>query len=311
MYSRRMMAMSKKTLIASETPKGREILRNCAIGLDKAGLDENGLQCVVHRAGELQAGILELVKKFSVSNQFADEEVSSNYAYPKEYKGPKPIEEQIKAIAKIFDLDPSHALEFTKSLPELPEDAEGWFAIPSIDALAKKHFPKVTDPGQKYCYAVQLIHEKIAATRKFYNYREGQIIPDRLKIHARTAHALESLAEMQDASDILIVAAQLGLRHRGKSVRRAREVFVANEFGLGSVAIGSIVLTHPERLVRWEELDMDCAGDEYAPDADDYFCLAPYFLFRGGEVKFGTSRIDNTFGLCGSVSAVLPECPIS
>lgn len=72
------------------------------------------------------------------------------------YEGPKPIKKQIAMIAEIFDLDSSRALDFLfiKNLPMLPNGAEGWFAIPSIDALVKKCFPEVSDPNQKYCQAV-------------------------------------------------------------------------------------------------------------------------------------------------------------
>src|SRR3989344_2656392 len=136
--------------------------------------------------------------------QYANEEVRSNYTYPKEYKGPKQIADQIKAPAKIFDLDPSQALEFAKNLPALesfvPADAlkwTGWFAISSVDALAKKHFPEVTDPAQKNCQAVQIVHAKIAASRSFYNYHEEQITPAQSRVHARTAHALDIIAETQ------------------------------------------------------------------------------------------------------------------
>ncbi|MDD4762163.1 MAG: hypothetical protein PHZ25_04040, partial [Candidatus Pacebacteria bacterium] len=198
--------------------------------------------------------------------------------------------------------------------PQLPDGAEGWFAIPSVDALAAKHFPEVTDPAEKYCQAVELVHAKIADSRSFHNYREGQITPAHLRISARTAHALASVAETQEASDlptgqagILIVAAQLGLRHRGRSVRRAREVFLGNEFGLGSLAVGSIVLTHPERLVRWEELDMDCSGDEFSHEADGDFSRSPYFYFHVSKVKFFTFFVDRPFDFFGSVSGFLPQ----
>jgi len=175
-----------------------------------------------------------------------------------------------------------------------------------VDALAAKHFPEVTDPIQKYCQAVQIVHTKIADSRSFYNYREGQITPAQLRVHARTAHALDFIAETQKG-DILIVAAQLGLRHRGRSVRRAREVFVAGEFGFGSLAVGSIVLTHPERLVRWEELDMDCSGDEFSPGADGDFSGSPDFGFSDGGVRFGTAFVDYPHGLFGSVSGFLSQ----
>lgn len=295
-----------QTLITSRDPKGLHAVGLFEAVYNKSKLDDARAQRLNERGGELQDGIAKLIAELSMSDQYANEEVRSNYTYPKEYKGPKPINDQILAIAKIFGLDPSQALEFAKNLPALPEGAEGWFAIPSVDALAKKHFPKVTDPTQKYCQAVQLVHTKIAASRSFYNYREGQITPAQLRVHARTAHALDLIAETQKG-DILIVAAQLGMRHRGKSVRRAREVFVANEFGLGSLAVGSIVLTHPERLVRWEELDMDCSGDEFSPGADGDFSESPCFLFSGGEVVFGTRFVDRPDGSFGSVSGFLSQ----
>lgn len=297
-----------QTLITSRDPKGLHATGLFEAVYNKSKLDEARAQRLNERGGELQDGIAKLIAELSQSNQFADEEVESSYTYPKEYKGPKPINDQIKAIAKIFGLDPSHALEFAKTLPELPSGAEGWFAIPSVDALAAKHFPEVTDPIQKYCQAVQLVHTKIADSRLFYNYREGQITPAQLRVHARTAHALDLIAEKQKG-DILIVAAQLGMRHRGKSVRRAREVFVANEFGLGSLAVGSIVLTHPERLVRWEELDMDCSGDEFSPGAGGDFSGSPCFYgyVGGGEVGFGARFVDYPRGLFGSVSGFLSQ----
>ena len=295
-----------QTLITSRDPKGLHAVGLFEAVYNKSKLDEARAQRLNERGGELQDGIAKLIADLSQSNQYANEEVRSNYTYPKEYKGPKPINDQIKAIAKIFGLDPSHALEFAKTLPELPNGAEGWFAIPSVDALAAKHFPEVTDPIQKYCQAVQIVHTKIADSRSFYNYREGQITPAQLRVHARTAHALDLIAETQKG-DILIVAAQLGMRHRGKSVRRAREVFVANEFGLGSLAVGSIVLTHPERLVRWEELDMDCSGDEFSPEADGDFSRSPYFGFSDGRVRFGTSFVGGPHGYFGSVSGFLSQ----
>jgi len=294
-----------QTLITSRDPKGLHATGLFEAVYNKSKLDDARAQRLNERGGELQDGIAKLIAELSVSDQYANEEVRSNYTYPKEYKGPKPILDQVKAIAKIFDLDPSQALEFAKNLPALPDGAEGWFAIPSVDALAKKHFSEVTDPAQKYCQAVQLVHAKIVASRSFYNYREGQITPTQLRVHARTAHALDLIAETQKG-DILIVAAQLGMRHRGKSVRRAREVFVANEFGLGSLAVGSIVLTHPERLVRWEELDMDCSGDEFSPGADGGVSESPDFRFYDGGVEFGAGFVGFPNVSFGSASAFLP-----
>lgn len=301
--------MSKKTLAPSKVtvrdPKGMKFVSVVEAAYNKAGLTEKEAQMVNEASGlpDLVAGFIAANRN---SNKYADEECKSNYEYPGEYRGPKPIEEQIKALAKILKFDPSHALDFAKSLRALPEGAEGWFAVPSVDALAAKHFPKVADPAEKYCQAVRLIHKKISASRSFYNYRKGQITPKQLRVSTRTLEALGKLAEAQKG-DILIVAGQLGLRHAGKSVRRAREVFTANEFGLTILMIGSIILTHPERLVRWDELDMDCAGDEFSDSADGAFSRAPYFYCYDDNVRFDAYKISYYIDDYGAASAFLPQ----
>ncbi|OHA17076.1 MAG: hypothetical protein A3G52_01560 [Candidatus Taylorbacteria bacterium RIFCSPLOWO2_12_FULL_43_20] len=301
------MTMQTQTaLITSRDPKGMQAVNIFEAAYNKAKLDDSRAQRLNERGDELKTGISKLIAELSVSDRYADEEVQSNYTYPREYDGPKPIEEQVKALAEILNLDSSNALEYAKNLPELPAGAEGWFAIPSSNGL-KKLFPQIENDADRYCAGVRLVHEKIAASRKFYNWSDRQITPNRLRVHARTAHALDLVAENQHG-DILIVAEQLGMRHRGRSVRRARECFDSNEFGLGSLAVGSIVLTHPNRLVRWKELDMDCSGDEFDdPDADVRFDHAPFFIFNDGEVGFGTHWYDDAYESYGSVSAFVPQ----
>ncbi len=293
------------SIVTARDPKGLKFISVVEAAYNKAGLSEEESQ----RVNEAP-GLSDLVSSFIAENcltdRFKNEEVCSSYTYPKEYKGPKQIEAQIKALAAIFNLDPSQALEFAKNLPELPEGAEGWFAIPSVDALASRFFPEVKDPTEKYCRAVQLVHEKVAGSRSFYNYRQGQIDTAHLRVHTRTAQMINQITQTQKG-DILIIAGQLGMRHRGRSVRRAREVFKTNEFGLTSLAVGSIILTHPERLVRWEELDIDCAGDEFCDDGSGRFGRAPCFFFRVGEVGFGTGYVGIAYDRYGSSSFFAPQ----
>jgi hypothetical protein len=197
-------------------------------------------------------------------------------------------------------------LEFSKNLPALPNCAEGWFAVPKVSAIAKKFFPAITDPAQQYCEVVKLVHKKLAEVRNFTNYREGQITPNQLRQHSRTVDFLEQM-ETEQAGDILIIAVQYGMKHRGESVRRARETFAGNEFGLTSFILGCMVLVHPERFVRWEELDTDCAGDEFAPDANGSFSKSPYFNFDNDKLKFDTNDVSNANDNFGSVSAFVPK----
>lgn len=259
----------------------------------------------VHGNGDFAARIREAailaLADMSVIDRYKDEEVKSTYTYPKEYKGPKPILEQVQTLKVLFpQLDITATLEFVQTiLPtlQLPAGAEGWFAIP--------RWQKIAD---SYSAALELVLKTIASKRKFHNYREGELGPGRLRQHGRTAAMLEQIGEQQKG-DILIVPAQYGLRHRGRSVRRAREVMVANEFGLGAFAVGCMALVHPERYILWEELDSDCAGDEYAPGADGGFSRAPIFSFRAfhGRLGFVMFRVDVASVSYGSVSAFLPQ----
>ncbi len=301
--------MSKPTLITSRDPKGLHFIGLCEAAYNGAKLDDECAQQLNERGGEFQDGLKKLIAEFSTTNQFADEETASDYTYPKEYRGPRPIGKQVSVLAKLLDLSPDLTNAYVgKVLPTLalPEGAEGWFAIPSVDALAKKHFPEVSGSAERYCRAVELIHAKIAHARPFYNWREGEINPAHLRVHPRTAHAMDVILETQKG-EILIVAAQLGLRHRGHSTRRARKVFARSEFGLGSVAGCSIILTHPKRIVCFDELGMDLPGDEYSSGAGGQFGHAPCLDFYDDGVGFGAGEVSDADGSFGSASGFLPQ----
>ncbi len=283
------------TLITSRDPKGRQATSIFEAAYNDSGLDEDYAQRLNERGDELKREIMKLIQELVVSNQFADEEVESSYGYLSGYK-PKGITEQTNRLRELFP-GIGYADENLASQP-LPVNAEGWFAIPRWQSVAKT-----------YNEAVEKVLELIKQQRKgkFCNYREGQLGAKHLRQHERTAKKLEVLADQQKGYDILVVAAQFGLRHRGRSVRRAREVFTANEFGLGAFEIGCMLLTHPERLQHYDDLWIDCAGDEYAPGAFDDFSHVPSFGFYGGRVGFDTRRIDGPHGLCGSVSGFVPQ----
>lgn len=300
--------MTTKRLITSDDPKGLDATAKWRAVYNKQQLTDgaDGSAQRLNESREFWKELGNLIQKHSATNQYANEVASSSYTYPKEYKGPKPIVEQVQSIAAMFGLNPTQALEFAKNLPTLPEGAEGWFAIPKVSAVTTKQFPVITGIAEQYCEAVKLVHTKLADNRSFVNYRNGEIVPTKLRQHAHTVDFLEHL-EAEQQGDILIIAVQYGMRHRGKSVRRARETFASNEFGLGAFAIGCMALVHPERYVRWEELDTDCAGDEFAPNADGDFSESPIFRFNDGRLGFLAFDLSSASDGYGSVSAFVPQ----
>ena len=288
--------MTTKSITSGQAKQYKRFVEDTAEkALKEVGLDKDGLQRLIENGDEFQARIVAGIRELSVSNQFADEEVKSNYGYLSGYK-PKGITEQTNILRQLFS-GIGFANEKLAEQP-LPANAEGWFAIPRWQSVAKT-----------YNEAVQKVLDLIKKQRegKFYNWCEGRLGKQYLRRHERTAKKLQVLADQQKGYDILVVAAQFGLRHRGRSVRRAREVFTANEFGLGAFEIGCMLLTHPERLQHYDDLWIDCAGDEYAPGADGDFSTAPCFGFYGGEVEFSTIWFDNPNEYYGSASGFLPQ----
>lgn len=224
---------------------------------------------------------------------FANEEVKSNYGYPSGY-AVKPVCEQLVELSKHFNgLDASSVWACSKELPALPAGAEGWFAVPRWEKVAKS-----------YNEAVEKVLDLIDKTHTFYNYHKRNLGPKYLRLSERTAVALQMIGEKQKG-DFLLIPAQFGLTHRGRSVRRVRVVYAPNEFGLGSFIVRCMILSHPDRLVQWEQLHIDCPGDEYSPDANGVFSSAPLFFFHDGEVRFVVGRVDAADEYYGSASGLV------
>ena len=134
----------------------------------------------------------------------------------------------------------------------------------------------------------------------------GEEIMDKLKLTSKTQEMWQKI-ESEQEGDILIFPAQFGLWHRGRSVRRAHALFEKHECGLTSFMIGCMLLTHPKRLQSYDDLFIDCAGEEYMGASSD-FVSAPCFYFNGDYVKFYADGAYNTNDYdCGSASFFLPQ----
>ena len=256
--------------------------------------------------GRIHAATILALVELSNTDKFKGEEVSSTYGYLSGYK-PKGLTEQCNRLRELFsgigfaNLDLLAQIE--KGDVPLPSGAEGWFAIPNW-----MKSPNIF--GSIYSGALLKALDTIKQTRngKFYNYRDGQLDEKRLRQSAQSQKFWTELADAQGNPDILIVPAQFGIRHRGRSVRRAREVFAGNEFGLGAFAVGIMILTHPERLMHYDDLWIDCAGDEFDdPGSDVRFDHAPCFYFCVGKVGFDTHFVGLASDRFGSASGFGPQ----
>ncbi|MBU6370728.1 MAG: hypothetical protein KGH93_00885 [Patescibacteria group bacterium] len=261
-----------------------------------------------------------------------DEEMKSEYGYPAGYRFAKPVEEQIKRLRKLFpgiadDTDPRLSFR-VKSRPfDLPDGAEGWFAVPNwrayseifgerYDQAAEKVFsviPQIFKSGfDADCeYLKEKKDKEKRASRKTwlhsllsfkpigpgFQYLRENILKETLMI---------DLVARQQYPSILLFPAQFGICHRGESNKRALRFGLSNgEFGLGAFEIGCMLLTHPERLINQDNLGIDCAGDELYPWPDTHKHRGVYFDYRGDMVRFSWKSGEESSACPWSGSATL------
>ncbi len=274
--------------------------------LTEAGLDEDGIQKLIEGSDEFEADIIASIRKLSVSNQFADEETESNFGYLSGYTPNRDqmieviiadFEKQIELLDKFFNcgkkFNPDYIIRIHSTCPTW---VEKFFANFDWRIIAST-----------YGEAVQKVFDLLKKTRdgEFYNYREDRLGSEYLRQSQKSIKAWEKFGDEQKDHNILIVPAQFGLRYRGLSVRRARVVMNAQEFGLGAFDIGIMLLTHPERLQHYDDLYIDCAGDEYSPDADGNFPGAPIFYFSLGQAGFDTDWVGGADSRYSSASGLV------
>lgn len=262
------------------------------------GADHAAAQRIIARGGELQEGVNNTLLDLG-GLRYKDEEVASNYGYPKEYRRVDVVP-QTNILRVCFSgvgfADQELLAKVDGGKVKLPQGAEHWFAIPRWQLI-----------GKTYNEATAKALVKLGETRNFTNHLDGALGADRLKRSNRSTAMWKKVGAAQ-RGDILLVPAQFGRRHRGRSVRRAREVFGETEFGFGAYEVAIMLLTHPERFVAGDDLWVDCAGDEYDLEADaGRFLRAPDFGSGDDRVEFGARWAGFASAYDGAVSGFLPQ----
>ncbi len=301
----------------SESPEGQKFLKVCKKVFDGLSLTERQalfLLATNEEDNHFVRMLVNLVTEHATENSMGYESqiVQSNFEYPQGFAGAKPIEEQIVALAKLFDIDHSLAIEFSKSLPMLPLCAEGYYAIPKIDAIAKRHFSQLTNSQEIYCevtrfvgnmitsswveqFAKQVVDESDKlALRPFAKFNE-YVLPTHFFQRDLTAKALAILESKQEG-DILILPLQLGKKYRGYSALQAEKNFSNDEFAIDMIGVLSIALTHLELLLPSsdgkEALGMKCHGSKLSVyDTDGIFREVPSISYCGGDVRINFNNV--------------------
>lgn len=260
-----------------------------AKAIERLNPGKSGSQQAIDRAGEIAQAIEERLEELC----------EEQFNYPQNFMV-KPLADQVRRLHELFPsiggTNPDYQAKIESGEIPLPEGAEGWFAIPNLPAI-----------HPSYSMAASHMLAVLGNTRKLTNYLEGRVNSDRFRRTKRTEEMLAKLSELQGNPEILIMPGQFGKRHAGRSsVRCARYVIggTQNEFGLGVYEVAVMLLTHPERLVHYDNLWIHCPADDY-DHGGIWGRVSPSFHFVGDQV------LCNAFTLGirhrGSASAFVPQ----
>jgi hypothetical protein len=217
--------------------------------------------------------------------------VPSERGYVSGYVRPKPIDEQVAILRTYLPHLGGAFVKVTRFTS--PKRAEGLFAFPRYEAIAPTYTEAVA-------VLINILETTLGGC--FWNDLEGELGPDRLRQSERSRTKWQRLYNQQKGCDIVILPAQFGLEHRGRSARRSLAVMRENEFGLGLFENLAILLTHQEeRLRSRDDLWIDCTGDEYSPRGDGEFERIPYICYRE-RLKLGSVGMNMAADNCGASS---------
>ena len=141
----------------------------------------------------------------------------------------------------------------------LPNDAGKWIAIPNWLSCQEEF-------GETYPEAVVSVLTKLQ-----------EVNPGNMRIELTddwaskcqlyrtkaTEVAWNTICSQQHNHDIIIMAVQIGKRHKGKNVKVIRELIEWPEYGLGAFEIGIMILQCPSLLSIVDGGGINCVGDEY------------------------------------------------
>jgi hypothetical protein len=282
--------------------------------VDRFCSEADNAQLLIEGGGELKVVrkyLINEVKRLSDSSLYSDQVVTSKYGYLSRYRKACPMDEQIALLRQYDwgrDVDWSLNEVQQKLLAgRVPQGSEGYFAV-VFDQTMVTHYEE--DPNIDQSVPVTRVLEALYKQRngRVVNYRNNELDRTHYRRSKKSAEKMRKLWESQGSpSGILLIPAQLGIEHAGKSVLRGRRVIRGSEFLLDAYEVLQMVLTHENRLQHCDDLWIDLPGSEYSSDADGVFECALCVVFYGGFLKLDRHVAGNRSGSYGQASGFLPQ----
>lgn len=269
-------------------------------------------QMIIERAHHLKrvrGFFADLVKELSNPNDYADQVVNSLYQYYSGYREASPVHEQI-AILRQHDwgreVDWSLNLLQQQLLSQsVPEGCEGYFVVVYHPTMIKSFMDDpLVDQSEPVTRVLRMLYKQ--RNKLVVNYRDGELGHKYYRRSFTSAMKMKQLWESQGRpTGILVLPAQLGVEHRGKSVQRARVVMRSSEFPLDAYECLQMILTHKKRLQNFEDLWINFPGGEYAPAADGEFLGNLCLMLDGAYLSLIYQMAEDVLERYGSASGFL------
>ncbi len=203
--------------------------------------------------------IFTKLKGVSAVGLYSDEEVISNLGYPSfVYRN---LREQKLILEKYFgDLGRIDNVYPGRQLPLHSE----LFLIPDMELIGNNLLDAMNT-------IISILEERLSLN--IYNsFVSRHLSYDKISIKKRTLESISKIKSIQNGERTILIPAQLGIKHRGRSGRRSDECMLSNEFGLTPYHVGIILITHPERMSAVDtDLSMLCTGMTDELDRHPFF----------------------------------------
>jgi hypothetical protein len=214
----------------------------------------------------------------------AIEEVASTIKYPDDYVGPPNIDDQLATLRKYFpDVgDANKRLIGMIKNGKKPEndhanEDRGYWCIPHWSALGSTYSEAIDR-----CIAmIKHVHGDAKVIDETHDcLKESHILQTQNKVRI-----MDILHKKQNAMTI-IIEAQFGIRHRGRSSNYANRMMPSREYSLGIYENLIMLLLCPQRLSD-NALGIDAAGDQFRTNIADKFDKSLHISQRGGRLIIG------------------------
>lgn len=279
----------------------------------ESGLDSNEFQRVIARGAEFQKGIKTLLQGLGqFKNEHSGETTKRTLGYPTGFQIPS-VEEQCNRLSELHPgIDLGHVESLVEALGEKPKGADGILIRPKLEYLGRRfeiNEPYTTGYGQ--LLEIGLL-PMIGKSRKFHNYRAGELTPEHIRLHAQVLARYQAI-EKATPGDVVVSYFACGInpykQEQNFSPRNFRlTALEAGDLPLCAVDIAGIILLMPDRLTEEGRLHFDCS-DEYNYGGG-FEADCPYFSFDDDQLGFDEDRsdyADQNFGSSVAFGSVTGE----